>query len=253
MKAGTGWLIARPIAHRGLHDPERGIVENSLGAARAAVERGYGIECDVRLSRDGKVFVFHDDLLDRLTGVRGAFGGRDAHELAHIALRGGERIPTLVAFLAAVGGAVPLILELKSDFSGDAALAGAVAADLADYRGPVALKSFDPAPIASLRAGGAPWPLGIVAQSDYEDEEFDRLAPEQWEELTRFTHAAATRPDFLSVARDRPAGARGRMLPSLLRDSGDDLDHPLAAAGRNRPKTRGPDRFRGFHGLTAAT
>jgi glycerophosphoryl diester phosphodiesterase len=206
VKGKTGWLIARPIAHRGLHDPGRGIVENSLGAARAAVERGYGIECDVRPSRDGKVFVFHDEMLDRLTEACGAFRGRDAHELAHIALHGGERIPTLAAFLAAVGGAAPLILELKSDSFGDVALAGAVAAELADYGGPVALKSFDPAPIASLRAGGAPWPLGIVAQSDYEDEEFDRLSPEQWEELTRFSHAAATRPDFLSWrAIDLPA------------------------------------------------
>ncbi len=206
MKGGNGWLIARPIAHRGLHDPERGIVENSLGAARAAVEGGYGIECDVRLSRDGKVFVFHDDRLDRLTGVVGAFRDRDAHALARIALGEGETIPTLAAVLAAVGGAVPLILELKGDSFGDVGLASAVAAELADYRGPVALKSFDPAPIASLRAGAARWPLGIVAQSDYEDEEFDRLTTAQWEQVTRFTHAAATRPDFLSWrATDLPA------------------------------------------------
>jgi glycerophosphoryl diester phosphodiesterase len=61
------WLVARPIAHRGLHDLSRGLVENSIGAARAAVAHGYGIECDLRLSRDGKVFVFHDDSLERLT------------------------------------------------------------------------------------------------------------------------------------------------------------------------------------------
>jgi glycerophosphoryl diester phosphodiesterase len=206
MKEGSGWLVARPIAHRGLHDPARGIIENSLGAARAAVEAGYAIECDVRLSRDGKAFVFHDDMLDRLTEACGAFHGRDAEELGRIALKGGERIPTLAAFLAAVGAAAPLILELKSDSFGDVALAGAVAAELADYRGPVALKSFDPAPIAKLRAGDAPWPLGIVAQSDYEDEELDGLSIEQWEEVTRFTHAAATRPDFLSWrAADLPA------------------------------------------------
>ncbi|MGO8738449.1 glycerophosphodiester phosphodiesterase family protein [Rhodoblastus sp.] len=206
MKSDKSWLIARPIAHRGLHDPERRIAENSLGAAQAAVAGGYGIECDVRLSRDGKVFVFHDEKLDRLTEAFGAFRGRDAHELAHIALQGGEMIPTLAAFLAAVAGAVPLIVELKSDSFGDVTLADAVAAELADYHGPVALKSFDPAPIAALRAGAAPWPLGIVAQSDYEDEEFDRLTPAQWEEVTRFTHAGATRPDFLSWrAADLPA------------------------------------------------
>ncbi len=198
MKGGNGWLIARPIAHRGLHDSAQGIVENSLAAARAAAGRGYGVECDVRLSRDGKVFVFHDDRLDRLTGETGAFRDRNSSRLAAITLHGGEKIPTLAAFLAEVAGAVPLILELKSNSFGETALAGAVAAGLADYRGPVALKSFDPAQIASLRAGDPPWPLGVVAQSDYEDEEFDCLSAEQWEELTQFTHAAATRPDFLS-------------------------------------------------------
>jgi glycerophosphoryl diester phosphodiesterase len=203
---GTNWLVARPIAHRGLHDSARGIVENSLSAARAAVAGGYGIECDVRLSRDGEVFVFHDDTFDRLTGETGTFRDRDSMELAGIKLHGGEKIPTLAALLAEVAGSVPVIVELKSDSFGDVALAGAVAAGLADYRGPVAVKSFDPAPIAILRAGDAPWPLGIVAQSDYRDEEFDRLPAEQWEELIRFTHAAATRPDFLSWrAADLPA------------------------------------------------
>ena len=206
VKGDMGWLVARPIAHRGLHDCARGIVENSLAAARAAAARGYGIECDVRLSRDGEPFVFHDDALDRLTGERGAFRDRNSCELAGIKLCEGEKIPTLAALLDAVAGAVPLVLELKSDSFGDVAPAGAVAAALADYRGPVALKSFDPALIARLRAGGAPWPLGVVAQSDYEDEEFDHLTSEQWEEVTRFTHAAATRPDFLSWrASDLPA------------------------------------------------
>ncbi len=55
------WLTARPIAHRGLHDVSKGVIENSLGALRAALAKGYAVECDLRLSRDGKVFVFHDD------------------------------------------------------------------------------------------------------------------------------------------------------------------------------------------------
>ena len=49
-----GWLTARPIAHRGLHDCGRGaVVETSSSAAKAAMARGYAIECDVHLARDG--------------------------------------------------------------------------------------------------------------------------------------------------------------------------------------------------------
>jgi glycerophosphoryl diester phosphodiesterase len=206
-KPEPSWLVARPIAHRGLHDAARGLPENSIGAAQAAAAQGYGIECDVRLSRDGEVFVFHDDSLHRLTGESGDFGERDAVELSRLRLRGGnEAIPTLAELLAAVDGAVPLVIELKSDFSGDLSLAPAVAAALEAYAGPVALKSFDPALIAALRANAPRWPLGIVAQSDYDGDEFACLTPSQWRAMTRFTHAADTRPDFLSWrAADLPA------------------------------------------------
>ena len=111
---------------------------------------------------------------------------------------GGETIPTLERWLAAVNSAVPLILELKSDFSGDVALALAAASALDACSGPVALKSFDPALIAALRGRDSPWPLGIVAQSDYDEEEFGGLTPSLRQSLTRFTHAPETRPDFLS-------------------------------------------------------
>ena len=189
------WLTARPIAHRGLHDAEK--PENSLSALRAALDRGYGVEADVRLSRDGEIFVFHDDDLARLTGADGIFGQRDSAELSALRLRGGERIPLLADFLRE-GAAVPLILELKSDFSGDLSLAQAIGAVLATHPGPVALKSFDPALIAALRAENPPWPLGIVAQADYEDEDFEMLSAQAKAHLARFVHAGETRPDFLS-------------------------------------------------------
>ena len=69
--SAPGWLTERPIAHRGLHDQAAGIVENSLSAARAAIEAGFAIECDVQLSADGEAMVFHDFTLERLTGATG--------------------------------------------------------------------------------------------------------------------------------------------------------------------------------------
>ena len=65
------WLTARPIAHRGLHDAARGVVENTLPAFEAAVAGNYAIELDVQPSADGEAVVFHDETLDRLTEARG--------------------------------------------------------------------------------------------------------------------------------------------------------------------------------------
>jgi Glycerophosphoryl diester phosphodiesterase family len=66
------WLTESPIAHRGLHDAASGVIENTLQAAEAAITSGFAIECDIQMSADGEVFVFHDDTLDRLTDTRGA-------------------------------------------------------------------------------------------------------------------------------------------------------------------------------------
>ena len=59
------WLTRRPIAHRGLHDGNRKIAENSMAAFRAAMEAGYAIECDIHIAADGVPVVFHDGDLVR--------------------------------------------------------------------------------------------------------------------------------------------------------------------------------------------
>lgn len=60
------WLTARPVAHRGLHDRARGIVENMPAAVTAAVAGNFSIEVDLQLSADGEAMVHHDDVLGRL-------------------------------------------------------------------------------------------------------------------------------------------------------------------------------------------
>ena len=136
-------LGALPFAHRGLHGG--GIVENGPGAIRAAVEGGYGTEIDVRLSRDGVAMVFHDERLDRLTGQGGRLADRTAAELGALRLSGsGEPIPSLSEALRIVGGRTPLLIELKTSGQGAHRLCRAVAHDLADYSGAVAVMSFNP-------------------------------------------------------------------------------------------------------------
>ena len=212
------WLIAMPIAHRGLHGG--GLVENSIGAARAAIAAGYAIECDVQATTDDLV-VFHDDTLERLTAHAGRVADYDTHSLEAMALRGAsETIPSFDAFLTAIGGRTPLVVELKSDFDGDLSVAMRVAERLAHYDGPVVIESFDPALIAFLRAQGealgmAHIPLGLVGEADYDETDWSMLTPSRRAEMTHFLHYPRTRPDFLSWnAADLP-----HAIPFLAREA----------------------------------
>lgn len=214
------WLTARPIAHRGLHDEKLGIVENSIGAALAAIAAGYAIECDVQPARGGDLVVFHDETLERLTGASGPVAARDAAALSAIPLKGStETIPRFDAFLDAIDGRTPLVVELKSDFSDDVEPARRAAQALSGYDGPVVIESFDPTPIAFLRAQGDTLgithiPLGIVGEASYDAEDWSMLTAAQRRDMTHFLHYARTRPDFLSWSvRDFP-----HAIPCLLRE-----------------------------------
>ena len=193
------WLVRQPIAHRGLHDRGAGAVENSTSAARAALSRNYAIECDVQLTADVDAVVFHDFALDRLTRESGPVAALRADRLESFGLVGSsDRIPTFSAFLATIGGQVPLVCEIKSRFDGDLRLADRVADLAADYSGPLAIKSFDPTVIIHLRSRRWARPLGIVAEAAYDDPEWSALAPHLKRDLSQFLHFGDTRPDFLS-------------------------------------------------------
>lgn len=194
------WLVARPIAHRGLHDRAAGRPENTLAAARAAVSAGFAIECDVQLSADGEAMVFHDPALGRLTRASEPVASKSAAELGALVIAGtAEKIPTLPDFLAAVGGAVPVIVEVKSRYDGDLRLAGRTAAVVAAYDGPVALKSFDPQIVTSLRTlCPKRIPRGIVAETTQDDPAYAAMPWAMRRALSNLLHFAESRPDFLS-------------------------------------------------------
>lgn len=164
MTTSLDWLIARPIAHRGLHDAARGLIENSAGAVRAAIDANYGIEVDVQLSGDGEAMVHHDDVLGRLTEGSGRLDAYTAAELKRIAFRdSAERMMTLGELCDLVGGRATMLVELKSRFDGDGRLPTRVAAVLTPYSGPVAPMSFDPRQLAWLRQKSPRLVCGIVA------------------------------------------------------------------------------------------
>jgi len=88
-----------PFAHRG----GAGVFpENTLPAFQNAVDMGYKyIETDVHSSKDGIVFAFHDDSLDRVTGHIGKISDLTSKEISKIEISGFAKIPTLLELLEA--------------------------------------------------------------------------------------------------------------------------------------------------------
>jgi glycerophosphoryl diester phosphodiesterase len=203
--AGLDWLVERPVAHRGLHG--NGLIENTLGAARAATDAGYAIEIDIQLTADNEVVVFHDDTLDRLTDATGPLNGRTLAELKQFTILGSnERIPTLQEFLDTVQGRTPLVIELKSNWDGSELLAKRTAGILQGYEGPVAGMSFDPRVVIALRDHAPGLPRGIVAERYYDDPEWAPLGAKRKFQFGNLLHFHRTKPHFVAYyVRDLPA------------------------------------------------
>jgi len=140
------------FAHRGLHDIKRGVVENTLPAFVAARDEGFGMELDIRFSKDMQLVVFHDDDLVRLTGDARRVRQLTLAELKAIPLAGidSARIPTLHEVLDTVEGKTPLLIELKSG-PDNARLCQTLMDTLADYRGDYLVESFNPLIVAWFR------------------------------------------------------------------------------------------------------
>lgn len=193
------WLTARPVAHRGLHDMSRGIVENMPAAAQAAITGNFTIECDIQLTADGEAMVHHDDELGRLTEGSGALKTKTAAELKAVPFKDtGERMMTLADLCNLVAGRVPLVIEVKSHFDGDRKLVKRMAEVLSAYNGSAAGMSFDPDQVIALRDLVPARPRGIVAEHDYTAEDWPDASQKQRHEMTHLRHFFRTQPDFVA-------------------------------------------------------
>ena len=158
-------FLTTPIAHRGLHG--LGIPENSLAAAQAAIDAGYGIELDIQPARDGTPMVFHDYDLARLTGSQGLVTDFAPDSLAVRRLLGTDHpIPTLRQFLDLVAGRVPLLIEIKDQDMSLGPDIGRLHERVADvlqgYGGPVAVMSFNPHVVAAFHKLAPAIPVGLT-------------------------------------------------------------------------------------------
>lgn len=195
------WLTARPVAHRGLHDAAAGRLENTLSAIDAAASRGFSIEVDVQLSRDGEAMVYHDGHLARLTGHPGMIDDLTVADLQALALNGTmDRIPTLWEALQAVGARVPMIIEIKNDdpIRPDDHLVQRTLEVVAAYGGPVALMSFDPGVVLSLKKRAPHIPRGIIADATTDPMNYGHLSASERFRRRHLLHFMETQPDFVA-------------------------------------------------------
>ncbi len=133
------------IAHRGLHNTQKGIAENSFSAYGEAIKSKLPIEIDIRLSREGEVVVFHDNDLKRVCGVDKPVIDLSLRELRELRLSGTEdTIPTFREVLDLVDGCVPLLIEIKTVGKRDRELCEKAWEILKDYEGKYAVQSFYP-------------------------------------------------------------------------------------------------------------
>lgn len=134
----------RYYAHRGLHDNDSSAPENSLRSFKMAVEKGYGIELDIRLTKDNIAVVFHDKTLKRACGLDKKVRDLNYDDLKDLNLfNSEEKIPLLEDVLNLVDGRVPLIVELKT-YGKDLGICEIAAPILDSYQGLYCIESFDP-------------------------------------------------------------------------------------------------------------
>lgn len=151
------------VAHRGLHNLEEGIVENSHSAFDAAIKAGVGIELDIQMSGDRVPMVFHDETLTRLAGIDGRLSFMKSEVLRNVPYKvGGDRIMTLDECLTFINSAVPVLIEVKSHWTRAPEMEEQLVEILGRHQGPYHVMSFDPFIIRRLKELGCNNPIGLV-------------------------------------------------------------------------------------------
>jgi len=145
------------IAHRG--DSSRAL-ENSLEAFELALSVPVDvIEFDLRMSRDGVLYVMHDKQTGRTADRDVDIEKATSLELAGIRLKNGEPVPTLDDTLRLVAGRAGINIEIKSDGAG-----AALGRHLFQYRysGYLVVSSFKEAEALAARGVMLDLPVAVI-------------------------------------------------------------------------------------------
>ena len=196
--ADLDWLI-RSVAHRGLHDASKGIVENTPTAFQAALDAGYAIEVDVQEAGDGEPVVFHDPTLDRLTQATGPVINHTSMELKRIAFKDTpDRMQLLTELLEQISDRVPLIIEIKSNWRSRGPFEARIASILKTYRGHVAVMSFDQNAISAIAHHAPDVTRGLIAGPFRNPHYWGHLSAARRFVMRHLLSAFIARPHFIA-------------------------------------------------------
>lgn len=167
---GLNTLKNHHYAHRGLHG--NGVAENSMSAFEKALEKGYGIELDLHLLKDGTLAVIHDSTLIRTTGKDGVVEDLTAVDLKNYTLENtNQTIPTFKEVLNLFNGKAPMIIELKPYKNNHKKLVMATVSALKDYKGDYCIESFDPRCLMHLKKMAPDIVRGQLSQNFFRSKE----------------------------------------------------------------------------------
>ena len=139
------------LGHRGA---SADLPENSLAAfSLAQKQRADGIELDVQLSADGKIVVFHDQTVDRVTDGSGKISELTLAEIQEFKLGNEQTVPTLDEVFELCGPSFLYNVELKYFGLGDGALETAVADRIQSHNleDQALISSFNPFAVRRIR------------------------------------------------------------------------------------------------------
>lgn len=184
------------IAHKGLFDHQT--PENSLSAFKKAIENNYIIECDVQIISDGTVVVFHDEQLSRMTNKDGYIKNLTKEDLPNYKLRDSDDcIPTLEQVLELVDGKVGILIDLKETRNRVGHLEKAVCKLIRNYKGNVAIQSFNPLSLEWF-AKHSPNVLRGQISCLFKGDEFKGLSFIKKYLLKRMRFNRRSKPNFIS-------------------------------------------------------
>ena len=194
-RAGIDAFKNLRYAHRGLHGG--GVAENSRSAFIKAVEAGFAIELDVRLSKDGELVVFHDDTLERAAGICARVDSITAKELGYVKIFGtDDTIPTFSEVLSIVDGRVPLLVEIKED-AGKYCVTEKTIEILSKYNGPFVIESFNPLALGLVKKKMPSVMRGILADDFLKQKKYRKP---MYFLLQFLLLNVVSRPDFIAFS-----------------------------------------------------